>query len=68
MRSAEQYRVRAAELRAAAAKEPREDVAAALDTLARCYVRLAEQADCNSLADLWLEVGPKPRLDESDGA
>ena len=33
------------------------------DHLARCYVRLAEQADQNSFADIWFESGSKPSLD-----
>jgi hypothetical protein len=43
-------------------------LAAQWDHLARCYVRLAEQADHNSIQDLWFEFGPKTRLDgEGEG-
>jgi hypothetical protein len=59
----DQYRMIAAELRARAAREQNELDAAELDKLARAYLRLAEQADRNSFADIWMEYGPKPKLD-----
>jgi hypothetical protein len=60
MTSADQYRKLAAELRAAAAGTANRSVAAQLLQLARSYIRLAEQADKNSLADVSIEVGKKP--------
>ena len=68
MKPSDTYRVRAADLKAQAAKEPNEKLAAEYQNLARCYLRLAEQADNNSQADIWLEVGPKLRLNEDEGA
>jgi hypothetical protein len=62
------YRKRAAEFRAKGRREPNARLASEWDHLGRCYLRLAEQADSNSLQDLWFEVGPKSRLDEGDGA
>ncbi len=64
MTSAEQYRKIAAELRAKAARESNRRLSAEWDHLARCYLRLAEQADQNNFADIWFETGPKPSLDE----
>jgi hypothetical protein len=43
-------------------------VASELDSLARCYLRLAEQADTNGRLDVSAEFGPKTRLDEGEGA
>ncbi len=69
MTPAEQYRGIAAELEAKAAKERNNQLAAEWVSLARCYLRLAEQAETNSLADIWFEVGPRTRLDgEGEGA
>ena len=62
MSPSDSYRVRAADLKAKAATESNGQLAAEYQNLARCYIRLAEQADTNSLADIWLEVGPKLRL------
>ena len=67
MRTADQYRKIAAELAAKAAKEKNSRLSSEWTHLARCYLRLAEQADTNSFADIWLEIGPKPSL-EGDGA
>ena len=64
MRSADQYRKLAAELKAKAAKEQDQSFASELDVLARSFLRLAEQAERNSSTDLWLEVGPRLRLDD----
>ncbi len=68
MGTAVSYRKIAFELRAQALKAPAH-AAASLDALAQCYLRLAEQADQNSRADIWAEFGPKTRLDgEGEGA
>jgi hypothetical protein len=64
MSPSDQYRKIAAELRAKAAREPNRRLSAEWDHLARCYVRLAEQADQNSFADIWFESGSKSSLDE----
>jgi hypothetical protein len=61
------YRKIAAQMRAKAVKERSPKLAAEWSNLARCYVRLAEQADSNSFADIWFEIGPKTRL-EGEGA
>lgn len=63
MRSADQYRKLASELKARAASERNQSVASELDGLARSYLRLAEQAEQNSGTDLWIEIGPKLTLD-----
>ncbi len=63
MTPADQYRKIAAELWAKAGKEQNEQLVTEWGSLARCYLRLAEQADTNSLADIWFEAGPKTRLD-----
>ena len=60
MTSADQYRKLAAELRAAAADSANRGVAAQLQQLAQSYIRLAEQADKNRLADIAVEFGKKP--------
>jgi hypothetical protein len=62
MTPAEQYRALAAELRAKAASETNETLVAEWTQLAQSYLRLAEQADQNTLADIWIEVGPKLSL------
>ena len=58
MNSADSYRMRAAELRARARRVPT-DRAADLDKLARCYLRLAEQAQRYSPVDVVVELGRK---------
>ncbi len=63
MSTADHYRKIAAQLRSDALKAPNDKAAAELDHLARAYVRLAEQAEQNSRADVWAEFGPKVRLD-----
>ncbi len=69
MSTVEQYRKRAAELRAKAAQAATQQVALQWENLAKCYTRLAEQAEANSSQDLWFEFGPKARLDgEGEGA
>jgi hypothetical protein len=62
MNPADQYRKIAAELRAKAAREKNGRLATEWAHLARCYLRLAEQADQNSFADIWFESGPKASL------
>ncbi len=62
MTPAEQYRVLASKLKAKAANERDEILASEWMQLARSYLRLAEQADQNTLADIWIEVGPKLSL------
>ena len=64
MTPADSYRMMAAELRAKALKAPTDMAAVDLDHLARCYLRLAEQADQNTLLDVSAEFGPKSRLDD----
>ncbi len=64
MTPAEQYRALASKLKAPAANERDEILASEWMQLARSYLRLAEQADQNTLADVWIEVGPKLSLDD----
>jgi hypothetical protein len=64
MTSADSYRKIAAELRARARKARSDKEAADLDNLARCYLRLAEQANTNGQLDLVAEFGPKNKLDD----
>lgn len=67
MSSAESYRKIAADLRAKAGKDPNGKLASEWEHLARCYLRLAEQAGTNSLLDVAAEFGPKRRLNEGEG-
>ena len=69
MTSAEQYRALAAQLRARAQNEESAQLRAEWEHLARCYVRLAEQADRNGHTDVTYEpilrsgyddFGPEP--------
>ena len=62
MTSADQYRMLAAKLKAKAANELNETLASEWVQLAQAYLRLAEQADQNRRADIWIEVGPKLSL------
>ncbi len=62
MTPAEQYRALAAKLKAKAGSEANEALASEWMQLARGYLRLAEQADLNTQADIWIEVGPKLSL------
>lgn len=64
MSTADLYRKVAAELRAKAANEPDDRLAAEWANLSRCYLRLAAQADTNGLTDIWIETGPKPRIED----
>jgi hypothetical protein len=64
MTTADQYRVLAAELRAKAiAAVAGSAVAGEFEHLARSYLRLAEQADRNSLLDISVEFGKGPTLE-----
>ncbi len=67
MTSAESYRKLAAEFRAKADNAPNDTDAAEWDALAQAYLRLAEQAERNRLADIWAEFGPPPKLDREGG-
>ncbi len=64
MTPAEQYRALASKLKAKAANERDVILASEWMQLARSYLRLAEQAEQNTLADVWIEVGPKLSLDD----
>jgi len=68
MSTADSYRKIAAELRAKARKAPTDGAAADLDNLARCYLRLAEQAETNSRLDVAAEFGSPARPDEGEDA
>ncbi|HEV2630808.1 MAG TPA: hypothetical protein VGV41_19465 [Pseudolabrys sp.] len=59
MTAADSYRKLAAQLRAKAANERSAGLASELNHLAWCYLRLAEQADHNSLSDIIAEFGSK---------
>ena len=63
MTPANSYRKAAAELRAKALKAPSDRTARDLGNLARCYLRLATQAEHNSRTDIAVEIGAKPRLE-----
>ena len=56
MTSADEYRVKAADLIAKARQETNLRIRGQLDTLALSYMRLAEQADRNSRVDLVYET------------
>jgi len=62
MTPAEQYRALAAKLKAKAGGEANRALASEWMQLAQGYLRLAEQADQNRRADIWIEVGPKLSL------
>ncbi len=62
MTSGDKYRIKAAELRAKAHNESDPAVRADLEGLAAAYIRLAEQADRNSLFDVFYEP-PLPKAD-----
>ncbi len=66
MSTADSYRKIAAEFRARAFHALDAASAAHFGGLARCYLRLAEQADQNRKADIWAEFGPPPRLTGQD--
>ncbi len=60
MKRADQYRMLALELSAKAQGASSYQMASQWEHLAKCYLRLAEQADQNSLTDIAVEIGPKP--------
>lgn len=60
MTPADRYRQLAADLRAKAEAEDSEQLKAECSHLADCYMRLAEQADKNSLTDVTYEPILKP--------
>lgn len=60
MTTADSYRKIAAELKAKALRAPSDASAAYLDSMAQCYLRLAEQADKNNLNDIAVEFGSRP--------
>ena len=59
MTPAESYRNKAAEFLAKAMQAPGSAAAIQFEALAQAYIRLAEQAEQNSLQDLWAEFGHK---------
>jgi hypothetical protein len=65
MRAGDDYRDKAAEIYARAASEPHAATQVELESLARAYRRLAEQADRNSTADL-VYFTPDHRQDSSE--
>ncbi len=65
MSQADEYRVRAAEFRAKARHEGDASVRIDLESLARAYVRLAEQAEKNQQLDVTYEP-PPPKIGEQD--
>jgi hypothetical protein len=58
MTSADEYRAKAAHLRALARLENKRPLGREYDRLARSYVRLAEQAERNSHTDVVYESAP----------
>ncbi len=66
MSSAERYQAIATELEAKANAEQGSQVAAGWQHLARCYLRLAEQAEQNSFQEIWFEHSSKPPLKGED--
>jgi hypothetical protein len=65
MTSGDQYRVKAVELLAKAQQECNPQTQDELEGLAAAYLRLAEQAERNSLADIVYEP-PPPKLIDPD--
>jgi chromosome segregation ATPase len=63
--SGEEYRLKAAELRAKALRKVNPDVQAEFEGLAAAYMRLAEQAERNKQLDLTYET-PPPKEAEPD--
>jgi len=58
MTQGDAYRTKAAELRAQAKREATHSIRTELDSLALGYLRLAEQAERNSLTDVSYETPP----------
>ena len=65
MRSGDEYRAKSAEILAMAASEPHAETQVELESLARAYRRLAEQADRNSATDL-VYLTPVRQQDSSE--
>lgn len=63
MTPGDQYRLKAAELRAKVKRESNPEVRAELEGLAAAYLRLAEQAERNQRLDLTYET-PPPKADD----
>ncbi len=59
MKRAAEYRAIALKFAAKARAEGSFESSSQWEHLARCYLRLAEQADQNSLTDIAVEFGPK---------
>lgn len=57
-----EYRSKAADLFAKAAIEANAETQVEMETLARSYLRLAEQADRNSMTDLVYVTPPTPAV------
>ena len=66
MTAGDDYRTKAAELRARARRERDTNIRSDLENLARAFVRLAEQADRNSQADISYETPQDKDEDRSD--
>jgi hypothetical protein len=64
MTTADQYRVRAAELRAMAEKSTSATQQRLFESLAQAYANLAKQAERNSSTDLVYETPPSTHTDE----
>ena len=60
MSSPDEYRIKAAELSAAARKETNLAIQMELENIARGYLRLAEQADKNAKTDMVYETPSSP--------
>lgn len=67
MTFSDEYRRTAADLLAKAGCAESMELSIQWEHLAKCYLRLAEQADKNAQGGLAIEVGPKPTL-EGEGA
>lgn len=61
MRQANEYRAKAAELRAIASRESIPLLRDEFENLARAYLRLAEQAEQNEKTDVWYETPSSKR-------
>jgi len=65
MTAGDDYRTKAAELRARARRERDTNIRADLENLARAFLRLAEQADRNSQTDIFYETPGEKDEDRS---
>jgi hypothetical protein len=65
MATGDTYRVKAAELRARAQREPNPAVQSELEALAQSYLRLVDQAERNSHSDIVYET-PTVKDDEPE--